>query len=648
MKVLIVEDNRDHQFIIRKKLEEYRDDIGIDTAETVDEAERLIEKNSYDSILLDYRLQGSSGIELVKWIQREDIEVPVIMITNMEDVSIAVQAVKLGVYDYLCKNRESFDRLPLLIDKATEEFRLKKKLKEAEFRYSTLVEGINEAVFLMSRDREILYISSSVERLFGCTEEECKKNFRDLFSERGWLTFRSKCTEVLKDRIVEPFVLMMRKTDGHTLMAEINASALKEHNHVNAIIGTIQDVTKRVLLERELNAEREETRKANKKLRIAIEDLRRAQAQLVQSEKLAAVGELVSGVAHELNNPLFSAMGNTELLIMDCGNNEDEREKLEKILDSINRARLVVRELVQFSQGENIEKEQLYVNNLIERSVKRMEYELKLRHVDVEMDLQEDIPAFYGNPVSLQRVLLNILTNARQAFDEKHSGGLIRIISSYDQENREVVIKAANNGPQIPESIVSKIFDPFFTTREVGDGTGLGLSTAYGIIKEHEGDLTVESDPEWTVFTIQLPVKDDALVSLRPLQRDSDSEPSPLNGQSILIVESEQVIRNLLHDFFAKRGCNVKTASTGKEAIEIMEKGNIDSLVIDDHMSDTTGASLIELIEEKNLDIRGVKLLIVENGQGKEQGFDDTDGQRIVLKKPFSLDELLKALSHTP
>jgi len=647
MKVLIVEDNLDHQFIIRKTLEEYRDGISIDTAETVDDAQGLIQKNSYESILLDYRLQGSSGIELVKWIQQEEIEVPVIMITNMEDVSIAVQAVKLGVYDYLCKNKESFDRLPLLIDKASEEYRLKKKLKETEFRYSTLVEGINEAVFLMNSEKEILYISSSVERLFGCSEEECKRNFKDLFSERGWQTFRNKCIDVLQNRIVEPFVLMMKRTDGHTLMAEINASVLKEKDGVNGIIGTIQDVTKRVLLERELNAEREETRKANRKLRIAIEDLRRAQAQLVQSEKLAAVGELVSGVAHELNNPLFSAMGNTELLIMDCESQEDEREKLEKILDSINRARLVVRELVQFSQGENIEKEQLFINNLIDRSVKRMEYELKLRHVDVESDLQEDMPLFHGNPVSLQRVLLNILTNARQAFDEKHGGGLIRIRSYYDEEKQEIVIEAANNGPKIPKNNLSKIFDPFFTTREVGEGTGLGLSTAYGIIKEHEGDLTVQSSEEWTVFTIRLPVKDDALERLQTLQREETVEECPLSGQSILIVENEQVIRNLLHDFFSKRGCSVKTASTGKEAIAIMERGAVDNLVIDDRMPDITGSSLIDLVEEKELDVSGVTLLLVENGVGEGYGADRTNRQRVILKKPFSLDELLKALSRS-
>jgi PAS domain S-box-containing protein len=646
MRVLIVEDNRDHQFIIRKKLEEYRSGIIIDTAETVDDAEHLIQKNSYESVLLDYRLQDSSGIELVKWIQEKEIEVPIIMITNMEDVSLAVQAVKLGVYDYLCKNRESLDRLPLLIDKATEEYRLKKKLKEAEFRYSTLVEGINEAVFLMNREKEILYISSSVERLFGCAEEECKKNFKNLFSERGWQTFRRKCRDVLKDRGVDPFVLMMRRTDGHTLMAEINASVFLERDEVSGIIGTIQDVTKRVLLERELNAEREETRKANRKLRKAIEDLRRAQAQLIQSEKLAAVGQLVSGIAHELNNPLFSAMGNTELLIMDCEFGKDEREKLEKILDSINRARLVVRELVQFSQGENIEKELLTVNDLIHRSVKRVEYELKLWHVDVESELQEDMPPLFGNPVSLQRVLLNILTNARQAFDEKGSGGLIRVHTFYDEEKQDIVIEVANNGPKIPEDIISNIFDPFFTTREVGDGTGLGLSTAYGTVKEHEGELTVQSNQEWTVFTIRLPVQNDPLVKLEPLQEEATVEKSPICGESVLIVESEPIICNLLCDFFSKRGCSVETASSGKEALEILEKQPVDNLVIDDRMADTTGNSLIERIEKKNLGVSGRTLLIVENEEGDGAGAGRSNQGMVILKKPFSFDELLHVLDH--
>ena len=644
MRVLVVEDNRDHQFIIRKKLQEYRDGIIVDMAESVDEAERLIHTNDYESVLLDYRLHGSSGIELVKWIQDREIGIPIIMITNMEDVSIAVQALKLGVYDYLCKNRESFDRLPLLIEKASEEYRLKKKLKETEFRYSTLVEGINEAVFLMNSANEIVYISSSVERLFGCTEEECKKNFRSLFSEHGWQIFRRRCREVLQGRGVEPFVLMMKRRDGHTLMAEINALIFKDLEAAAGIIGTIQDVTKRVLLERELNAEREETRKANIKLRKAIEDLQRAQAQLVQSEKLAAVGQLVSGVAHELNNPLFSAMGNTELLIMDSGCEGDDREKLEKVLHSINRARLIIRELVQFSQGESIEKQILSVADLIQSTIGRIEHDLKLMQVDIETDVQDGMPALYGNPIGLQRALLNILTNARQAFGEQGYGGLIRVRSFYDDRKKDIVIEMANNGPEIPDNIISNIFDPFFTTREVGEGTGLGLSTAYGIVKEHDGELAVESNQDWTVFTIRLPAGGDSLEKLKPIPKESGDKESPQSGETFLIVESEPIICKLLCDFFIKKGCSVETASTGVEALEILEKCAIDNLVIDDRISDMRGTYLIELMGKRNLKITGRTLLIVENGVWDRAGAAIQGAEIEILKKPFSFDELLQVL----
>ena len=644
MRVLIVEDNRDHQFIIRKKIEEYREATAVDTVQTVEEAERLIETNTYEAVLLDYRLQGSSGIELVKWIQEKGVDVPVIMITNMEDVSLAVQAVKLGVYDYLCKNRESLDRLPLLIDKATEEFKLKKKLRETEFRYRTFVEGINEAVFLMNEECEILYISSSVERLFGLSEDECKKNFRSLFSERGWQQFRKKCWEVLEGHRVEPFVLMMRHRNGNTLMAEINASRIKEGDSAAGIIGTIQDVTKRVILERELNAEREETRKVNAKLRKVITDLKRAQEQLIQSEKLAAIGELVSGVAHELNNPLFSAMGNTELLIMDGSERGEDREKLEKILDAINRARLIVRELIQFSRGETIEKELLSVNDLIRRTVKRAVYEMKLQNLRIEVDLQEDLPSFYGNSVGLQRVFINILTNARQAFEEKGSGGIIKIRSFHNKKKGDIHIEIGNNGPEIPPDILSSIFDPFFTTREVGKGTGLGLSTAYGIVKEHKGDLAVRSSHEWTSFDIRLPAQLGLYKEIEPLPKRSKEVLSPSTGETVLLVEAEPIIRNLLTDFLRKKGFDVKAAASGEQALHILERDRVNSLVIDDHLPDMSGTLLLEEVQKRKRQLTDKTLLILDNGIHKGKDRSQSTGVRHV-QKPFSFDELFHAMT---
>jgi two-component system NtrC family sensor kinase len=645
MKVLIVEDNRDHQFIIKKKLEDYHERIDIDAVETVDEARRRIEAGTYDTVLLDYRLEGSSGIELVKWLQQSGIDVPVIMITNMEDVSLAVQAVKLGVYDYLCKNKESLDRLPVLIDKATEEYDLKKKLKDTEFRYRTLVEGINEAVFLMNRTYEVLYISSSVERLFGCSEEEGRKNFHSLFSDRGWQLFKKNCSSVLEGSRVEPFVLMMRQSNGNTLLAEINASRYEQKNANAGIIGTIQDVTKRVLLERELNAEREETRKVNNKLRMAISDLKRTQEQLVQSEKIAAVGQLVSGVAHELNNPLFSAMGNTELLIMDGSEGGKDREKLEKILDAINRARLIVRELIQFSQGETIDKEYLPINELIRRILQRMEHDLKHQNVHVETDLTENLPTCFGSSVGLQRVFINILKNAQQALEEVDEGRAVRIRTYQDGNKAHVFVDIANNGPEIPGDVISSIFDPFYTTREVGKGTGLGLSTAYGVVKEHEGDLTVQSSPEWTTFTIRLPAQVEAAPEFKPLRERKIEVEVTGAGETVLVVESEPIIRNLLGDFFKKKGFVVKSAASGKQARRILEDGAVSTLVIDDHLPDIRGKTLVDELRKKKRVFADRSLILVENGISSGVKEASTGSDVRLLRKPFSLDELIQAIS---
>jgi DNA-binding NtrC family response regulator len=183
MKICIVEDNLDHQLIFKKKLNEFYKKIEVDTATDVREAKTLLRNADYDTILIDYRLRDSSGIELVHFIHDNGLDVPMIMITSMEDIKIAVEAMKLGVYDYVCKSAENFDQLPRIVERVTKEYQLKKRLKEAEFKYSTIVNGMNEAVFLLSAGGSILFVSSSVERLLGYSEEEFKTDFFLLLNE---------------------------------------------------------------------------------------------------------------------------------------------------------------------------------------------------------------------------------------------------------------------------------------------------------------------------------------------------------------------------------------------------------------------------------------------------------------------------------
>ncbi len=643
MRILLVEDNIDHQFLIGKKLKEHYSDLSIDIVATAGEAKDLVEENSYDTILLDYRLKGSSGLELFQWMRTTEIDIPVIMITNLEDVELAVQAIKLGVYDYLCKSRESLDRLPFLIDKATEESRLKRRLKEAEFKYRTLVEGIDEAVFLLTGEGEILYISSTVEKLFGCSEKECREQFRQLFSSEGWRIFERESKLVFKGERIEPFVVEMHRMDGHSLMAEINESRFGD----NGIIGTIQDVTKRVRLEQTVQDEREEARIANKKLKRAIKELERTQEQLIQSAKLAAIGQLVSGVAHELNNPLFSAMGNTELLIMDGTDGEEKKEKLEEILASINRARIIIKDLLRFSQAEALDKEVVSIHEIIKRTMQLREYELRVHNVTVNYHLKATNNYVYGNFVQLQRALLNIVINAEQAIREGSDGGLIKISSSYDKKGRKIAIEISNNGPSIPSDVVSNIFDPFFTTKDVGESTGLGLSTAYGIIKDHGGELHVKSDTTWTTFKITLPSRAYTLQKEHtlPEKRTMKDEGGSGGGETILLFHGERVVRNLLKDFLKRKGFTVLSVSNEKSALEKLQNHDIDIVIVDLESPAIDVEPFFKKLKNKKPEIAGKLLFITEDmcDDGTDKMIGDLGIPQLV--KPFSFDEMMHKIN---
>ncbi len=619
MRVLIVEDNPDHRFILSKRLESYYDDVDIHHVSTVGDAVKLLHETSYGIILLDYRLKGQNGIDLVKWLREEHIDTPVIMITSVEDIEIAVQAIKLGVYDFICKTRESIDTLPIILDRVFDEYRMKKELEQTELKYRTLIDGIDEAVFILDGEKKISYISGSIGRIFGYGVVEFIREFDSLLSGNDRRLFVRNCDDVLSKKHVEPFVLTLARKDGKQAYVEINASVYAG----GGIIGTMQDVTKRVMLEHEIETQRarindifnsmidwiytgdenfnitftnraleqelggvngkkcyqylygrktpcsfckwpsiregktvrwelrredgrtfdivsspltnpddspskmeilrditrrketeeelrvqsERTILANEQLKDAIARLQHAQEQLVQSEKLAALGELVSGFAHELNNPLFSAMGYAELLTTGNLPVEEQREKIQNILDSIKRASRIVKDLLKFARLEKVDTEPVSVKEILEKTVLLRSYEMKSSNIQVEFKIPEELPPVDGNFVRLQQAFLNIIINAEQAMKEAGRGTVIRIGAGYDDEKKEVRVDIANNGPSIPGSIIGNIFNPFFTTKEVGKGTGLGLSTSYGIIRSHKGDIKVRSDSEWTIFTIILPAE---------------------------------------------------------------------------------------------------------------------------------------------
>ena len=235
-------------------------------------------------------------------------------------------------------------------------------------------------------------------------------------------------------------------------------------------------------------------------------ELREKQEQLVQAGKLATLGELTTGVAHELNNPLNNIglfVGNViDYVRMGRVDNERMLEDLEKVVDQVQKATEIISHLRTFGRAAAVTLEPVSVNDVIERALSLTQEQLRLRQIDIELDLCHDAPVVLGNSIQLEQVFINLLTNARDALVEAEER---RISVQCSIEGDMVVILFRDTGPGIPEGLEQRIFDPFFTTKEVGTGTGLGLSITYGIIKDHRGSITVESIPGAS-FRIELPL----------------------------------------------------------------------------------------------------------------------------------------------
>ena len=764
MKVLIVEDNIDHQLVFKKILIDYYKNIDLQLADGLESAKNLLlNNNAYDILLLDYRLGDGNGIDLIEWIRNKEIDTPIIMITSTEDVSLAVKAIKMGAYDYICKTEESFSRLPVLIKKAINEYEVRDRLKKTEFKYKTLIEGMREAVFLMSNEGKLLFISKSIKRLTGYDENFVRKNLFSLLMGKSRKVFYTTLGKVVKGENTEPIIIRFIKKDGSLVYLEINASGFNYNDKNYGVIGTIQDVTKRIMLEKEIEHERarvssilnsmidhvylsdekynlifanksltkkigdikkgdkcyrllygrntpcpfckwqdvkkgytvrwelrnksgetfdvistplnnpgggilslvilrdiskrkkmeeelkEERRKlqlSNKELKETIRNLKETREQLVQTEKLASLGKMISGVAHEINNPLFTAMGYSELLLMDNFGDAEQKEKLLNILQAIKRAKKIVEDLLKFSRREGLEKEIININDVLIATIALRRYSLKVNNIDIEQELENDMPPIMGNFSQLQQVFLNIMINAEQAIEEiKEKGikGIIKINSSFNVEKGNVTVSISNNGPMIPNEIIDEIFDPFFTTKEVGKGTGLGLSTSYGIIKDHGGEIKVKSLPNLTEFVIILPAYTGEEITFTHEKSENIKSLNGLN-EKILIIDDEKVITNLLREFFSHRNYLVYSASSGDEAMKILEDVDVSIIITDIKMPGMDGMEFYSELKKYKPHLLNKLIFITGDTISRETNsfLEKTGG--FYLKKPFSFEEITMAI----
>lgn len=378
-----------------------------------------------------------------------------------------------------------------------------------------------------------------------------------------------------------------------------------------------------------------------------VETLKTTQAQLVQSEKLSAIGEFVAGVAHELNNPLAAVVGFSEILQKE-NTGEKSRHYSETIFKAALRCKKIVQSLLSFARREKPERKLVSMNSLVEAVLDIVNYSLRTSNIEVVTRLEADLPLVLADMSQIQQVLLNIINNAHQAIEASQSAGRITVTTESRTANVRVTIR--DNGPGIPLENLQRIFDPFFTTKEVGKGTGLGLSLCYGFIQEHGGTITPLSQlGKGTAFVIELPVVNEAglAADAAPLSEAEPAKPSdPLEGRGkrVLVIDDEKPILNLIREDLAFQGYKVEVADNGETALAKLKQNHFDLAFCDWKMPGLTGRQIYEQLRETNPRLcRRVIFITGDVINEQMRRFLETE-KRPCLTKPFTLPELHSAV----
>jgi signal transduction histidine kinase len=491
--------------------------------------------------------------------------------------------------------------------------------------FARLFEAVHEGVYIGSIGRTTsctLAANPHVKLMFGYGPEAADADVRP-FDPPRFVDTRARdafLERLATDGAVSDHLLRLRRADDTTVWVELTARAEREPGgrlHVEALL---RDVSER------------------KKLDDQSRDL---YSQLLQAEKLAALGQTISGVAHELNNPLATILTWAERL---AGREVDAttRRGIETILGESERAARIVRNLLTFARKRQSTRSMVDVNHVIRDTLALRAYEQRVTNITVIDALASGLPQVFADPHQVQQVLLNLVINAEQAMLSANGRGTLVVRTWHERDRGVVVLEINDDGPGVPEEVQPKIFDPFFTTKEVGKGTGLGLTVAYAIVQEHGGRIRVESTAgRGASFFVEFPTKAGRVRQAVPAPSDPPYE--ALAGTRVLVVEDEPALAAAVSEALNDAGFVVERAADGEEALARVRERLFDLVVCDLKMPRLDGMSFYRAIAVTSPELARRVIFVTGDVAGTEaERFLAETGCR-WLAKPFRLGDLLRA-----
>jgi signal transduction histidine kinase/BarA-like signal transduction histidine kinase len=491
--------------------------------------------------------------------------------------------------------------------------------------FARLFEVVHEGVYigtLARTDMCTLAANPHLKLMFGYPPEAVEADVRP-FDRARFVDPRARdafLERLSTDGSVSDHLLRLRRADESPMWVELTARAEPDDEGRLRVEALLRDVSER------------------KKLEDQSRDL---YGQLLQAEKLAALGQTVSGVAHELNNPLATILTWAERL---AGREVDATTKrgIETILAESERAARIVRNLLTFARKRQSTRSMVDLNHVARDTLALRAYEQRVSNITVIDALASGLPQVFADPHQVQQVLLNLIINAEQAMLSAYGRGTLVVRTWHERDRGAVVLEINDDGPGVPEDVQPRIFDPFFTTKEVGKGTGLGLTVAYAIVQEHGGRIRVESrQTRGASFFVEFPTKSGRVHEAVPAPTEPPFE--ALAGTRVLVVEDEPALAAAVGEALSDAGFQVDRAADGEEALARVGERAYDLVVCDLKMPRLDGMSFYRAIAVTSPELARRVIFVTGDVAGTEaERFLAESGCR-WLAKPFRLGDLLRA-----
>ncbi|SDT84062.1 hybrid sensor histidine kinase/response regulator [Desulfobacula phenolica] len=607
-----------------------------------DQAIRIFEQQKFDLVLLDVNMPGKSGYDVMEHILGIDEDVLIIIISGYASIESAVKALKLGAWDYLKKPFEYADLIKTVTNALAQKKLINDKkaicarLEASEKQYEYMVNNSPDLIFTLDQDGCFTFVNHQFEKLLDFSSEDLiGTRFKDILhngdiSKAADLIRFEKYEQQVNGGQFMHFRFKKAKTgnlrsDPYESFAFMELKATPMHlpaghgrDEFNGVYAVARDVTERISLE----------------------------DQLRQAQKMEAIGTLAGGIAHDFNNILMGIQGYASLVRSGFDCDSEEYKRLANIDEYVFNGAEMARQLLGFSMKTYQETGPVNLNYLLKMSAKM--FGRTKKDIEINQYLEKDLWSTIVDEGQIKQVLLNLFVNAWQAMPD---GGKIIIKSEnivmddcgFENFAKYVKVTVSDTGVGMDDEIIPRIFDPFFTTKNRGQGTGLGLATAYGIIKSHKGIFKVESKSgKGSSFMFFLPAEKTKADTCK----DPEENKIIFSGKgSILLVDDEKGVVEVCSEMLESLGYQVNAVSSGSEAIEILKTGNlkIDLIILDMIMPQMNGRETFEKIREIDPEIK----VLISSGYSRESEIEKMmrhSCDRFIFK-PFDITTLSEKLN---